>query len=68
MIARLRARWACHRSFFCCQYVDQTMCNSWDDPHFFARLVWRLRAWTQLLVEWVLRNDEPNDLTEVDDG
>lgn len=66
-MTHLRARWACHQSLWCCQYVDQAMCNSWNDPHLLTRLSYRLRAWTQQLVEWVVRNDEPNDLTEVED-
>lgn len=70
MIDRLMlwlARWLCHQSLWCCQYVDDANCNSWNDPHLFARWAFRLRAWTQQLVEWPFRNDEPNDLTEVDD-
>lgn len=43
MIARLRARWACHRSLWCCQYIDWPMCNSWNDPHLLARGRYRLQ-------------------------
>jgi hypothetical protein len=37
----LRRRWRCHRSLWCCQYVDRPMCNSWHDPHLLAR--WHYR-------------------------
>lgn len=43
--ARLRRRLRCHGNLWCCQYVDQPMCNSWDDPHYLARRRYRrLRA------------------------
>ncbi|WWT39732.1 hypothetical protein [Microcystis phage Mwe-JY05] len=44
MIARLRARWACHGSLWCCQYVDQPMCNTGADPHLLARLRFRWQS------------------------
>jgi len=32
-------RWLCHRSLWCCQYIDSPRCNSPHDPHRIAR--WR---------------------------
>lgn len=37
----LAARWRCHQSVWCCQYVDEPNCSSWNDPHALAR--WRYR-------------------------
>jgi hypothetical protein len=31
----------CHGNWRCCQHVDAPMCNSRNDPHFWAR--WRFR-------------------------
>lgn len=42
---RYRRRRECHGTYSCCQYCDQPMCNSWNDPHLIARLRYRLNAW-----------------------
>lgn len=34
-------RWLCHRTLWCCQYIDTPQCNSAHDPHRIAR--WRHR-------------------------
>lgn len=31
------ARWRCHRSIWCCQYVDTSLCNGSKDPHRVSR-------------------------------
>lgn len=38
---RLLARWRCHKTLWCCQYTDQPMCNSREDPHRLARYRYR---------------------------
>lgn len=40
---RLARRWRCHGSLYCCQRVDQPMCNSWHDAHWLARRRYRRR-------------------------
>jgi len=30
-------RWLCHRSLWCCQYIDTPQCRSPHDPHRLAR-------------------------------
>lgn len=44
MIRRWRARYRCHGSILCCQYIDSPMCNHWDDPHRVARIIHRRNA------------------------
>ena len=40
MIARWKARQACHGGWWlCCQYVDDSLCNTINDPHIIGRLV-----------------------------
>lgn len=34
---RFRARWRCHRSLLCCQYVDGPLCNGTLETHRLAR-------------------------------
>lgn len=42
--ARLARRRRCHGSWWCCQYVDHPLCNSWAEPHRWARRRYRARA------------------------
>lgn len=39
---RWRARWDCHGSIWCCQYVDLPLCNGSKDPHWLGE---RIRRW-----------------------
>jgi hypothetical protein len=43
-LRKLKARRQCHGSWWCCQYRDKPNCNSWNDPHWLARLRYRRRS------------------------
>jgi hypothetical protein len=41
---KFAARRRCHGSILCCQYVDLPLCNGGLEPHWLAKLIWRLRV------------------------
>jgi hypothetical protein len=44
ILRTLAARRRCHGTWWCCQYVDEPNCNSWNDPHRVARFRYRIQA------------------------